>query len=442
MNKEKIINMIQYAFEKVPYYAIQLEYDAELKGIIHNLKNLNEIESAIEQIPVLEKESIQRDSERMISAEYIHLESKDVEMVSTSGSTGQCLAIAWNKQEMLKSMIPLCMERFRSYGIKPDDRFCYFYTLGTSYDSAVGNVYQEYGEQSLGFSKLNLTSDRMAEICRIIMEFKPVWMILQPSIAVLLCRCFEKNKFGKIESLKYIELTGEMITVDVRQDIQNVFGCSVASQYGCYEANSIAYECEYGNMHCLTGNVYTEVVDNEGKRVEDGTEGNIVITTLENHVMPFIRYKIGDQGILNHGTYCKCRSKGPILKLTSGRINDFAIMRDGTEINSYIFVRAIELVNIEYDNIIVQFQIVQKECDRFLVKFVLNENIIDEGIGERMVEDLFLESLKDERLYDTEFEFEYCDELLPEERTGKLRYFIGMEQRCIKKTNFSWNWKI
>lgn len=426
MNRDKIINMIQYAFEKVPYYVRRLEKDAELKNIIHNLKNSNEIEAEIEKIPVLEKEGILYDSERMISAEYSYLNSKEIEMVSTSGSTGQCLAIAWNKQEMIKSMIPLCMERFRSYGIRPDDRFCYFYTLGKTYDSAVGNVNQEYGEQSLGFSKVNLTSDRMAEICKTIMEFQPVWLILQPSIAGLLCRCFEKNKFDLVQSLKYVELTGEMITVDVRKDIQRIFGCNVASQYGCYEANSIAYECEYGNMHCLTGNVYVEVVDENGKRVKDGSEGNIVITALENHAMPFIRYKTGDRGIIEHGMFCECRRKGPVLKLTSGRISDFAVMRDGTEINSYIFVRAIELVNIEYDNIIVQFQVIQNDYDRFLVKFVLNESIIEEGIGERMVEDLFLMSLTDERLYDTEFEFEYYDELLPDERTGKLRYFIGM----------------
>ena len=38
----------------------------------------------------------------------------------------------------------------------------------------------------------------------------------------------------------------------------------MTNQYGCYEANSIAYECPCGNLHWMEENIYVEVLDDEG----------------------------------------------------------------------------------------------------------------------------------------------------------------------------------
>ena len=223
----------------------------------------------------------------------------------------------------------------------------------------------------------------------------------------------KRNNIDKIQNLSYIELTGEILLEGTRQKLKEVFKCEIANQYGCHEANSIAYECPHNKLHCMEDNIYVEIVDNEGKEVRDGKEGNIVITTLNNHAMPFIRYKIGDRGVIDHNhEVCKCGNKSPVLKLSSGRVNDYIVLDDGSRINAYVFVKAIETVNMELDNIILQFRVVQKE------------DVIDAGIGERDVENLFLKSIDEERLYDTEFDFEYYDEFLPDEDNGKLRYFV------------------
>lgn len=70
------------------------------------------------------------------------------------------------------------------------------------------------------------------------------------------------------------------------------FNCKVASQYGCYEVNSIAYECPFHKLHVMTENVYVEIVE----------DNQICITSKHNRVMPFVRYKVGDRGRL-----CKIR---------------------------------------------------------------------------------------------------------------------------------------
>ena len=249
---------------------------------------------------------------------------------------------------------------------------------------------------------------------------------MQPSIGMLLAKCIRKNKLDKIPELKYIELTGEMLFDNVRKEIEEAFGCKVVNQYGCYEANSIAYECPCGKLHCMEDNIYVEIVNELGKEKKDGEEGNIVITTLNSHMMPFIRYKVGDKGKIVHNPRCSCGNKSPILELTSGRISDYAILKDGSRINSYVFVRAINMVNMVYKNVIKQFQIIQKDYDYFLINLILDDDIIDsEDIMESIVEDSILASIKDERLYDTEFGFEYYDDLFPNVLNGKLKYFIS-----------------
>lgn len=161
-----------------------------------------------------------------------------------------------------------------------------------------------------------------------------------------------RNNIDKIQNLSYIELTGEMLLESTRQKLKEVFKCEIANQYGCHEANSIAFECPHNKLHCMEDNIYVEIVDNEGKEVQDGKDGSIIITTLNNHAMPFIQYKIGDRGVIDHNhDVCKCGNKSPVLKLSSGRVNDYIVLSDGSRINAYVFVRAIETVNMELDNI-------------------------------------------------------------------------------------------
>ena len=98
------------------------------------------------------------------------------------------------------------------------------------------------------------------------------------------------------------------------------FNCKVASQYGCYEVNSIAYECPFHKLHVMTENVYVEIVE----------DNQICITSKHNRVMPFVRYKVGDRGRLCTDKNCSCGSQEPILELEMARDNDLIQKADGS----------------------------------------------------------------------------------------------------------------
>ncbi|MBQ3545605.1 MAG: phenylacetate--CoA ligase family protein [Lachnospiraceae bacterium] len=404
----KLERSVKSAYSEVPFY-MNLLYESN--------KSIDDILSGnFEDLPFTEKNKIVEHSGDVISARYIpKYLSKELLFSRTSGSTGKYMDIYWAKDDFTKSMLELWIMRKKYYGIFPKDRMCCFYTIQ---ETDIKNEQDEYKEENAWiFSKVNLSTARIIEIYKKMCEFKPKWLILQPSIAVLLCQCIKNNSLMGLDSVEYIEFNGEILTDEVRKLTKETFNCNIANQYGANEFNSIAYECPYGNMHIMDSNVYAEAIDEDGKAVTDKC-GEICVTTLTNNAMPLIRYKIGDVGAISERK-CECGNCSKVISLMSGRKNDFVICEDGTRITSYVFVRAIDNVNLVMDGVVKQFNIIQKDINKFTVKFVVDE---DENLCQ--LEEIFKESVLEDRLAYAEYEFEYFERLLPDEKTGKLRYFL------------------
>lgn len=84
-----------------------------------------------------------------------------------------------------------------------------------------------------------------------------------------------------------------MVTDRQRRFIESAFDAVTASQYGCNEIGSIAYECPEGNLHVMDHNVYVEIEPFTEQERAAGT-GHVIVTARHNKVMPFIRYDTGD----------------------------------------------------------------------------------------------------------------------------------------------------
>lgn len=405
---DRLLKIVNNAYTTVPFY----------KKVAEN-NNLDiehcDIGKQWNEIPVIDKNMMLDIEKSIISSDYWELYFKEkIITTSTSGSTGKCFEIFWSTDDFKKSLLPLWVYRKRYYGISPEDKQCYFFT---SRLSGKQELEVEYSSNKLGFGKCCLDHEKLKSIYAKMLEYQPKWMILQPSIALILSEFIRKNQLERIESLEYIELTGEMLFPDTREEIRNAFSVKICNQYGCNEANSIAYECPEGNLHCVANSVFVEILKN-GKKVRNGLEGDIHITSLHNSIMPFIRYNIGDRGSIDYDTKCKCGNKNPILKLAAGRCNDWIYDEDGNRINTYVFLRAIENTNQELDYIIKQFQIIQNDYNEFTVKFVVKEDECENNVAS-----LFLENIIEPKLDNATYHFEFYDLLLPEEKNGKLLYF-------------------
>ena len=382
-------DIIRYAYEKVPFYS-QLMGKARDDGY-----------------PVIDKQMILNDTNSLFSPEYFsELFADKLERVFTSGSTGDCLEILWRKDQNTRSLLPLWNMRKDYYGILPSHRRCYFFTTKIKDGQ---EIQIEESKYAMGFCKTDLSEEKVLDIYKKMELFAPEWMIIQPSMLAIFMKVIKKFNCSPLSELRYIEITGECMPEDDRREAASFFGCQIASQYGCYEVNSIAYECPCGNMHIMKENVFVEIVNDD----------EICVTSLHNKVMPFIRYKVGDRGRIDNTVNCACGNRAPVLYLNMARDNDYIIYEDGIVFHSDILYGIVERINLLMERPILQYQIVQEDYEYFSIYIVL-----DDEENAWSVEEMFIRIAKDCHIKG-KFDFFFVDYLYPSEKTGKLAWFCS-----------------
>jgi len=186
----------------------------------------------------------------------------------------------------------------------------------------------------ISFSLFDLEDEDIAEYLKLIEEYRPTWIFGSPSGVINIARYIKKYDVSSPASIKYIELSGEYATNETICYIREAFNTQVSSMYGMRECYGIAMLCPKGKMHCLDENVYVEILDNEFQSAE---EGEIYITTLNNSVMPMIRYATGDKGKWVHPSVCECGNSAPTLEVLSGRSSSFISMGNGKKYTKVLF---------------------------------------------------------------------------------------------------------
>jgi phenylacetate-CoA ligase len=155
-------------------------------------------------------------------------------------------------------------------------------------------------------------------------------------------------------------------------------------------------------------------VDDDGNRVPDGVEGEIVVTSLTNFAMPLIRYRIGDRGVLAPQQEDDKKKYGQVLKTLLGRTLDTFRCKDGTLVHASFFT-----VLLFFKDWISNFQVIQKSPSNILFKIVRSEA--------KYREDDLKEIIMKTKLAmgaDCEVEFEFVDAIEPSV-SGKHRYVIS-----------------
>jgi phenylacetate-CoA ligase len=95
----------------------------------------------------------------------------------------------------------------------------------------------------------------------------------------------------------------------VRSHARDVWKAEAFDRYGMTEVGPVAGECcaHPGGMHLLETEYVAEVIDpNNGKAVEEGQPGELVLTNLGRIGRPVVRYRTGDLVKLNRSSRCPC----------------------------------------------------------------------------------------------------------------------------------------
>lgn len=250
---------------------------------------------------------------------------------------------------------------------------------------------------------------RMDEFRKLKERFKKGFVLYGYTSSVLeVVRNMEKENLEL--PLCAVMVAGENLPKSDRAYIERVMRTRLSTLYASRETGYLAFECPHKALHISEEWAHLEIVDDEGVSLPHGHEGRIIVTTFDNRVMPFIRYDIGDRGVISDSP-CPCSRT--LLTLTlKGRVAELIELEDG---------RVVSLLDVSatvdwYWNTVRQFQIIQKSKLSFVLKVVPGPNYNN---GKELLEAELIRLLHPR----VKLHFEIVDEI-PEAHSGKAVYFL------------------
>jgi phenylacetate-CoA ligase len=140
---------------------------------------------------------------------------------------------------------------------------------------------------------------------------------------------FIESTGRRVPPLRGVFTTAEKLYPQQRLVIGRVFGCRVYDLYGSSEVQNIAAECPHGRMHVSADFVVLEVE-------KPGVAPPLILTSLWNYAMPFIRYRNEDCANLSEER-CTCGNHFPLMTLDVARVSDNFVLPDGRVVHGEFF---------------------------------------------------------------------------------------------------------
>jgi phenylacetate-CoA ligase len=310
---KKLKQLVDYAYNNIPFYYERYQREDIHPSDINSLKDF-------QALPFLTREDVQQNLQTLVSPAY----QGSTFTNSTAGSTGQPMRFVMEFSAAYHSYA--IENRCRGwYRVGPADKVAWIW--GNLRDFPGWNIRERakaYFQRRRYLNSRTLTEQKMQEFAKMLIRWKPAIVIAYPSALGIFAGYLNEQRIFNINP-KLVEVGGEKITPEQRQMFEDVFRAPVANYYGSWESGVLAYDCPAGNLHVME-NRYIEAVSNNTV-VAPGQMGEIVITSLNHYAMPFIRYKIGDVGIIET-TNCSCGRSMPVLREVTGRTSDLLVDTD------------------------------------------------------------------------------------------------------------------
>ncbi|SFB99263.1 phenylacetate-CoA ligase [Flexibacter flexilis DSM 6793] len=339
-----------------------------------------------EQVPILTKAHLQKPLEQLISDGF---SLKNCYVNNTSGSSGHPFFFA--KDKFAHAMTwALIMERYRWHDLNPGDKQARFYGIPLTFQGYYKEKIKDFLANRLRFPVFNLSDEVLEEFYQRFtrIPFKYIYGYTS-SVAIFAKYVLQKPQpLNQVcPSLKCSIVTSEACTPEDRAVIEKAFGVPMVNEYGASELDFIAFTDRQGDWLITNETLHFEIVDNNNIPLPDGQEGKVIVSSYFNKAMPFVRYQIGDMGIIAP----QRKGKYPVLQQLSGRVNDVALLPSGRRVPGLTFYYVSKSL-LEQGGIMKEFVIRQKKHNLFLFEYVAERELNEDEkrqVQEKM--DMYLE---------------------------------------------------
>jgi phenylacetate-CoA ligase len=247
-----------------------------------------------------------------------------VRIHASSGTTGKPTVVGYTKQD-IATWAGLVARSIKAAGGAPGMKVHVAYGYGLF----TGGLGVHYGAEELGCTVIPMSGGQTERQVELILDFEPDIIMVTPSY--MLCLLDEFRARGvdpHTSSLKIGIFGAEPWTEAMRREIEEAFGISAVDIYGLSEVMGPGVAQEYASTKdgptVWEDHFYPEIIDpGTGEVVPDGSEGELVFTSLTKVAMPVIRYRTRDLTRLLPGTIGPMRRMAKITR----RSDDMLIIR-------------------------------------------------------------------------------------------------------------------
>ena len=366
------------------------------------------------ELPVLTKKDLQKPLKDRLSKGY---SEKTVFVNKTSGSSGDPFVFAKDKEAHAITWASI-IYRFGWYGVDFNSSYqARFYGIPLDKFGYYKERFKDFLAKRYRFPIFDLSDMVLDEILKKFQQTKFDYINGYTSSVVLFAKFLQaKNIVLKdvCPTLKVCMVTSEMLFDADKILLEKYLGIPIVNEYGASELDLLAFQNPKGEWQVNSETLFIEILDENNQSVSNGTSGKVVVTSLYNKAHPFIRYEIGDIGVLDE----KSTFKKPILKQLIGRTNDIAILPSGKKSPGLTFYYVTKSI-IEDDGNVKEFVIKQTKLDSFEIDYVSEAALSSEQIDEiQKAIDLYLEP---------NLKFTYTrKDFLTRSNRGKLKQFTSL----------------
>ena len=369
--------------------------------------------SSWDQIPVMTKADLQKPLADRLSKSY---KTTDVFVNKTSGSSGNPFIFAKDKYAHALTWAHIIW-LYHQHGIDMNSSLeARFYGIPKDFLGHKKERLKDILANRYRFDIFDLSKKNLLLFLKIFQE-KPFDYINGYTSSIVLFAKFLKDQnliLKKVcPTLKLCITTSEMLFEKDRKLLETQLGVPIINEYGASELDVIAFENKKGEWQLNQKTLFVEILDDSGSVLPFGEEGNVVITSLYNKAHPFIRYQIGDRGIIDK----ESDPRAPILKSLTGRTNEFAVLPSGKKVPALSFYYVTKSV-IEDSGFVKEIKIIQEEVSKFTIQYkasgeldALQKQRIKKAIDEYLEKGLTIQ-------------FEHKEEL-ERSKSGKLKQFTS-----------------
>ncbi len=247
-----------------------------------------------------------------------------VRVHASSGTTGKPTVVGYTKGD-IERWADLAARSIRASGGRAGDivHVAYGYGLFT------GGLGAHYGAEKLGCTVVPMSGGQTEKQVQLIEDFRPDIIMVTPSYMQVIVEEFRRQgKDPRAMSVSVGIFGAEPWTEQMRRDLEESAGLDAVDIYGLSEVMGpgVANECieSKDGPVIWEDHFYPEIIDPDtGAVLPEGSEGELVFTTLTKEALPVVRYRTRDLTRLLPPTARSMRRMGKIV----GRSDDMLIIR-------------------------------------------------------------------------------------------------------------------